>query len=46
MSMSPAGWLFMILAWGIISSLTIYCFTKVLRTKQEPDESPDSGAQE
>jgi len=27
--MTAAGWVFLILSWGIITGLTIYCFIKV-----------------
>lgn len=46
MTMTPAGWLFMILAWGIITSLAVYCFSKVLKAKPKPDDSPDGPALE
>ena len=25
------GWLFLILSWGSISALTLYCFARILR---------------
>lgn len=31
MEMTTEGWIFLILAWGVILSLTAYCFNKVLK---------------
>lgn len=32
MKLTTEGIIFMTLAWGIVASLTIYCFWKVLKT--------------
>lgn len=31
MGMTTEGWIFLTLAWGVILSLTFYCFYKVLK---------------
>ncbi|CUS78548.1 hypothetical protein JGI7_00829 [Candidatus Kryptonium thompsonii] len=33
MKFTTEGIIFMVLAWGIVATLTIYCFAKVLKTK-------------
>lgn len=37
--LTPAGWLFMVVAWGGILWLNIFCFRKILQ--EEPDEIVD-----
>ena len=32
--MTPAGWIFMAISWGIILSLGIFCFNRTLRRKK------------
>jgi hypothetical protein len=32
--MRPGGWVFLILSWGIILGLTIFCFFKVFSKKE------------
>lgn len=32
--MKPAGWVFLILSWGLILGLTIFCFAKVFSKKE------------
>lgn len=36
MTMTFAGWMFMICAWGIITALAVFCFWKVLRGTPAP----------
>lgn len=31
MGMTTEGWIFLILAWGVILSLIVFCFYKVLK---------------
>lgn len=31
--MRPEGWLFMILSWGAILAVTVFCFARVFRKK-------------
>ncbi len=31
MAMTTEGWIFLILAWGVILSLIVFCFYKVLK---------------
>ena len=35
--MNLSGWIFITLAWGFIIGLAIFCFSKILRSK-EPKE--------
>lgn len=37
MKFTTEGIIFMALAWGIVTTLTIYCFSKVLKTKVKYD---------
>ncbi len=39
MKFTTGGIIFMTLAWGIVATLTIYCFAKVLRTKTRYDNN-------
>jgi len=32
--MSTAGWVFLVLSWGLILTLAIFCFTKILSKKE------------
>jgi len=32
--MKPSGWAFLILSWGFISGLVIFCFYKILTKKK------------
>jgi hypothetical protein len=41
MKLTTEGIIFMTLAWGIVATLTIYCFAKVLRTKTRYDNNQD-----
>ncbi len=41
MKLTTEGIIFMTLAWGIVASLTIYCFSKVLKTKTRYDNNQD-----
>lgn len=40
--MSAAGWVFLAVSWIAITSLMVFCITKVLRSgkRTEPDEGP------
>lgn len=44
MTLTWAGWVFLLTAWGAIAGLTAYCVWKVLVTtekkKRRPDEEP------
>ena len=31
--MTPAGWVFLIVAWTAITLVTVWCFSKILRKK-------------
>ena len=31
--MTTYGWIFLIVSWGFITLLTLFCFTKVLKKK-------------
>jgi len=31
--MTILGWIFIIISWGAILALVVYCFTKILRKK-------------
>ncbi len=33
--MTPGGWIFLLLSWGFILGLTVFCFWKVLRKKDD-----------
>ncbi len=41
MKLTMEGIIFMTLAWGIVASLTFYCFSKVLRTRTRYDNNED-----
>ncbi len=41
MKFTTEGIIFMTLAWGVVITLTIYCFSKVLKTKVRYDNSQD-----
>ncbi|MFN3135022.1 MAG: hypothetical protein ACK44H_05560 [Candidatus Kryptonium sp.] len=41
MKLTTEGIIFMILAWGAVATLTIYCFSKVLKTKMKYDNNQD-----
>ncbi len=41
MKLTTEGIIFMTLAWGIVATLTIYCFLKVLKTKTRYDNDQD-----
>lgn len=36
--MKTSGWIFMILSWGVILTLVIYCFYKVLANNKKVKE--------
>jgi len=36
--MNWQGWVFMIIAWGLVTSLSVWCFWKVLTNKREDRE--------
>lgn len=31
--MRPDGWLFLIIFWGLIAGMTLYCFRRILKKK-------------
>ena len=33
--MTPAGWILLILSWGFIIALNVFCFVKVLGKKKD-----------
>lgn len=35
-----AGWVFLVVAWGIILSLNVFCFTRIFREKKEDIVDP------
>ncbi len=35
MGLTTGGWIFLIIAWGCVISLTVYCFTRVLKSEKE-----------
>jgi len=35
--MTFGGWIFMLLTWGIITGLMVYCYTKVIRSDIDKD---------
>ncbi|CUU01907.1 hypothetical protein JGI1_00371 [Candidatus Thermokryptus mobilis] len=39
MKFTTEGIIFMTLAWGVVITLTIYCFSKVLKTKTRYDNN-------
>lgn len=41
MTLTWAGWLFLITAWGSIGGLTAYCMWKVLVTTEKGNRRPD-----
>lgn len=41
MKLSAEGIIFMTIAWGIVVTLTVYCFSKVLKTKVKYDNQDD-----
>ncbi|MCS7230005.1 MAG: hypothetical protein RMJ81_09060 [Candidatus Kryptonium sp.] len=41
MKLTVEGIIFMTIAWGIVATLTFYCFTKVLKTKIKYDNQDD-----
>jgi len=32
--MKPSGWIFLIVSWGVIAGLSIFCFYKVITKKK------------
>lgn len=32
--MRPGGWIFLLFAWGIILSITVFCFMKIFAKKE------------
>jgi len=38
-TLTPLGWILMILTWGAITGLNVFCFSKIL--KDTTDEIPD-----
>ncbi len=41
MKLSITGAIFLIVAWGSVTLLTVYCFAKVLRPKHKPGTEDD-----
>jgi heme/copper-type cytochrome/quinol oxidase subunit 2 len=41
--MTPSAWIFMGTVWTVVLGMTVYCFAKLLTSKQftEPDHDPD-----
>jgi hypothetical protein len=35
--MSTGGWIFLVLTWSVITSLMVYCYTKVLKKNNSDD---------
>ena len=39
--LSPAGWFFLLLAWGLIGWGTLFCFRRILFHKNNDPGQPD-----
>lgn len=39
MGLTIGGWIFFIIGWGLIGTLTVYCFSKVLRIEAKKSKN-------
>ena len=37
--LTAGGWLFLVLAWGVIVGVTVYCFYRLFQTQDRPPGS-------
>lgn len=44
--MTAAGWIFMIISWGVILGMFAYCLSRTLRPTKKYDSTQDTEAQE
>jgi hypothetical protein len=36
--MTPLGWLFLTASWAVLTSVTVWCFVKILQAPFQPEE--------
>ena len=35
MNMTTGGWIFLVLSWGVILSLVLFCYSKIISDKED-----------